>query len=111
MVDRYAFNPGRVPGADSFQFHATPQRLMAADLHVILVGGNAVGDTLRILIDRSKQLNLLAVDFATQWHRDGKAIPWENGRTYTLREEDRGHVIGCWITDAKKLDSELVCVE
>lgn len=109
MADRFCFNPGRLPG--TFQFHATPQRLMAGDIHVIITGGHRVGDTLRVAVDRSLQLNLLAADFATQWRRNGKFIPWENERTYTIRPEDAGCTIDCLVTDAAGLVSEAVGVE
>lgn len=99
------------PEAFSFQFHPKPGRLMDADIHIFLEGNNEVGGTLRVLVNRPKMIEMESSDFATQWHRAGKAIPWENGRTYTIQDADRGHYIGCWVTDAKKLDSGLVHIQ
>jgi hypothetical protein len=80
------------------------------DIHILLEGGREVGDTVRVCINRSTMLELDPSDFATQWHRDGIPILGENGRTYTYQEADRGHSIGCWVTDAKKLDSPHISV-
>ncbi len=111
MVDAYSFNPGRLPSSEyNIQFHPKPQRLMEADIYIFIEGGHSVGDTVRVKINRPKMIEMDPSEFATQWHRDGKAIPWENDRTYVYREEDRGHYIGCWVTDSKRLESEPVCV-
>lgn len=78
---------------------------------MILQGGKTIGDVVRVSIDRPLRLGLTASDFAVQWHRNGKAIPWENERSYRIRPEDIGQKIGCWVTDSASLSSELIGVE
>lgn len=115
MNRRHSFSAGSTLGkgqsvvldqGTTAQFAAQPPRLMQGDVEVILDGGHAVGDVLRVRVERSVMLGMTAQDFAVQWHRDGKAIPWENERTYQIRPNDSGHHIGCWVTDACRIASD-----